>query len=141
MNLMGLLPFQKGKRKPSVTPKAEREHPAFQYGTDAEYLDFVSRQPSCIDGAWNQIEPESRNIACHVRRLSKGAGFGIKPPFSAVPMTHNQHMIQSGNGGEVMVLEVYTGNRLPQIAAAEWFERQADKSLASWIESKVSSTA
>lgn len=115
--------------------KEERNHPAFEYGTDAQYLEWVSYQRSVIDGGWNQRNPD-RNIPCHVRRLYFGAGLAIKPPFSAVPMTDRQHKIQSGTNGEAKVLRLRWPNK-PLVSAdfaRHWFEDASDQTLARWIE-------
>lgn len=95
--------------------KMEMLHPASKYGKDEDYLRWLSFQPSCVDGTWNQWDDVGRNIACHVRRIDRGAGCGIKPKFSAIPMTHTQHMNE----------EDYT---------IEWRIKQADLHLERWIE-------
>lgn len=116
--------------------KTERDHPAAEFGTDIQFLSWVSYQPSVIDGEYlphfdNKGFP--RNIACHVRRLRSGAGMGIKPPFSAVPMTDVQHRIQSGQEGEVRVLRKFCFLVLTPEEAARWFENAADETLEQWI--------
>ncbi len=76
--------------------KSERSHWASEYGTDAEYLRWLSYQPSCVDGSFHQWQDGvGRNIAAHVRRQNRGAGLGKKPPFSAIPMTQEQHLGES----------------------------------------------
>ena len=117
--------------------KDERNHPASKYGTDKQFLRWVSFQPSIIDQTFNQhadADGHPRNIACHVRRIKLGAGMGIKPAFSAVPMTDDQHKLQSASDGEARVLRRYTRIELSQEQAAIWFERAADRILAKWIE-------
>ncbi len=117
--------------------KSEREHPAYEYGTDKQFLDFVSYQPSVIDGTYHQeLNGIGRNIPCHVRRINKGAGMGIKPPFSAVSLTNQQHNIQS-NLGERNCLFACGALRLTEDQAREWFERKADEMLSKWIESII----
>jgi hypothetical protein len=114
--------------------KEERNHPAYEYGTDKQFLDWITYQPSIIDGSFNQYHP-SRNLPCHVRRQKCGAGMGIKPPFSAVPMTHIQHMLQSGRDGEREVLMAYAGLHLSKEAAQAWFEARRDEMVNKWIAS------
>ena len=98
--------------------KEEKAHWAFEYGTDAEYLRWVTFQPSCVDGSFNQWQDGvGRNIACHVRQVNRGAGTGIKPPFSAIPMTHEQHLDE----------ERYR---------IEWRVEQAEEHLRRWVESR-----
>ncbi len=116
--------------------KAEFNHPAFEYGTDAQFLHWTSFQESCLDGAFNQIQDDGRgrNIACHVRRLTFGSGMGHKPVFSAVPMTDRQHQVQGGKDGEVTALRVYKFAVLSTAQAARWFEDAAEENLFHWIE-------
>lgn len=117
--------------------KSEKKHSAYGYGTDAQYLKWVSYQPSCLDGAFNQWDEEKgegRNIACHVRRLNKGSGIAIKPPYSAVPMTNEQHLLQGKS--ERLCLEKYLGVKWDDEKSASWFERQADEYLKMWIREK-----
>lgn len=73
--------------------KEETAHWAYQYAPDACYLDWLTYQPSCVDGSFHQWQDGvGRNIACHVRQLNRGAGTGVKPPYSAIPMTQEQHL-------------------------------------------------
>lgn len=98
--------------------------------SDKKYLEWLSYQPSCLDGAFNQyIDGVGRNIACHVRRASN-AGTGYKPPFSAVPMTDEQHKLQSFMG-EYTVLKKYGFDLNPR-EAKEWFDNQAKIHLEKW---------
>lgn len=114
--------------------KDEMAHPAFQYGTDAQFLKWVSTQPS-IFGGWNQTNP-NRNIPCHVRRIHCGAGMGIKPPFSAVPMTDEQHKLQSGRNGQARCLQTYRDTTCSPEKAGEWFEKKRDEMVKKWIETR-----
>lgn len=131
----------KGEKRGKKLSKDEQSHPAFAYGTDAEFLEWVSYQPSVLDGKWNQVEIGiGRNIACHVRRQKDGAGMGKKPPFSAVPMTDKQHRHQT-KYGEVSVLGEYDwllidGAMVGKKEAAAWFEKARDVTLNNWIKSK-----
>lgn len=66
---------------------------------------------------------------------------GIKPPFSAVPMTDAQHKAQS-HGGEQWCVGLYAANIPETMTGNEWFEDQAQIHLDRWIsERKMSSTA
>ncbi len=76
--------------------KSEAAHWASRFGSDECYLRWLSYQPSCVDGSFHQWQDGvGRNIACHVRRVGRGAGCGIKPPYSAIPMTQEQHLNES----------------------------------------------
>jgi len=113
--------------------KAEQEHWASEYGTDKQYLEWVSKQSSCLDGAYQQyMDGRGRNTACHVRRASH-SGTAFKPPFSAVPMTHEQHMVQSGIKGEVGVLDFYRGEQHSLETAKEWFDTISEMYLKQWV--------
>lgn len=115
-----------------MTCKAEQRHPASIYGSDRQYRDWLSYQPSCVSGGFNQVlNGAGRNIACHVRRASN-AGTGYKPPFSAVPMTDVEHMLQH-NRGEAAVLLAYGKGHFTTQQAKEWFNEQARKYLERWI--------
>jgi hypothetical protein len=111
--------------------KSEREHPASEWGTDRQFLKWLTFQPSCLDGAFNQyIDGVGRNIACHVRRASN-SGTGVKPPFSAVPMTDIQHRVQSVKG-EAEVLNRFHERQFTPEEAKEWFDLQVIYQLAKW---------
>ena len=101
--------------------------------SDKKYLEWLSYQPSCLDGTFNQYQDGvGRNIACHVRRASN-AGTGYKPKFSAVPMTDEQHKLQSTKG-EAAVLYRYLTHFTAE-EAKQWFDNQAQKYLKQWRES------
>ena len=94
--------------------------------SDKHFLEWISRQPSCLDGGFSQwLNGEGRNIAAHVRRIKYGAGTGIKPKYRAVPLTHEQHMMQH-HKGEAAVIKYYAGIDLTPEQAAEWFEQKAE---------------
>lgn len=117
--------------------KTERSHPAFKYGTDKQFLEWVSYQPSAIDGGFNQYNP-NRNIPCHVRRISNGAGTGKKPPFSAIPMTDKQHKIQTFNGEDALLAHYNINDKIWSVyQAKEWFENMATTYLKRWIMSRT----
>ena len=104
--------------------RVEREHWAFAHGTDAEYLAWLTYQPSCLDGDFGEWhDGEGRNVACHVRSVKAGAGVGTKPPFSAVPLTDAQHRLthQHGNG---------------HFHPPEWWKTQAEEHLRRWKEAR-----
>lgn len=112
------------------------QHPAIKYGTDKQFLEWLSYQPSCLDGAFNQwIDGVGRNIACHVRRANN-SGTGIKPQFSAVPMTDAQHKLQSQKG-EVEVISKYFPELWNPEMAKQWFDNQVENHVMWWIESKM----
>lgn len=97
--------------------------------TDKDFQAWVRTQPSCISGSFSEwIDGQGRNEYCHVRRVSNGSGMGVKPPFSGVPMTHEEHAMQHQKG-EAYLLAAYgiiTDN------AADWFEQKADEYLTAY---------
>ena len=103
-------------------------------GDEADFENWVRRQPSCLDGAFDTVMDQlsmsykQRCQCCHVRRVSEGAGTGQKPPYFAVPMTATQHRLQHDQG-ESAALERYAKGAGP---AKEWFAKQADKYRSEW---------
>jgi hypothetical protein len=68
--------------------------------SDAEFLEWIRHQPSCITAQFGEFvdsTDEGLNDACHVRRAGP-ANVGLKPKYSAVPMTHEQHDLQTRKG-------------------------------------------
>lgn len=139
MNICKRPVYQKGqKKKRKHKTVAEMAHPASKYGTDAEFLDWLTYQPSCLDGSFNQYQGGvGRNIACHVRRVAAGSGTAFKPPYSAVPMTDAQHKVQSGKEGEAGALRRFSVphgiHSVDAATAKAWFEQQAAEHLQRWI--------
>lgn len=61
-------------------------------GTDAEFLDWIRGQPCCV------CDAQAPSEAAHVRRIANGAGTGIKPKYSAVPLCRKHHTLQHQKG-------------------------------------------
>lgn len=61
-------------------------------GTDAEFLAWLRDQQCASCKAFPPSE------AAHVRRVANGAGVGIKPEFSAIPLCHDCHERQHRSG-------------------------------------------
>lgn len=68
-------------------------------GTDKMFLDWVRRQPSAISGGFGAHDEsgEGRSEAAHVRR-SSNSGTGMKPAYSAIPLTPVEHRMQHEKG-------------------------------------------
>ena len=101
-------------------------------GPETQFEDWIRSRPSVLDGNYD-TDPETgeiRNEVCHVRRVSEGSGTATKPPYFAVPMTHEQHAYQHQHG-EVAVLAVAGIHKDPE-GAAEWFARKADQYRTEW---------
>lgn len=86
---------------------------AEQIGTDEEYLQWL-RERECLSC---KAPPPSQ--AAHVRRVADGAGTGIKPAFSAVPLCATCHEAQHQHG------ESKIGGRM-------WLDIQRDKLRHQW---------
>lgn len=100
-------------------------------GSDAEFRDWVERQPSCISGGFNDfVNGDGHNIACHVRR-SHNSGVGEKPEYSCVPMTHEEHHYQH-QYGEKGVLEKYMRQPYTVQEAKDWFDGKRNKYVHDW---------
>lgn len=65
-------------------------------GTDAEYLEWLKTQKCAITGELGN--DDNQVVAAHVRRVAEGAGVGIKPPYSAIPLNNHHHNLQHQHG-------------------------------------------
>ena len=84
------------------------------------YTAWIQKQRSCISGQFSEwVNGEGRSIACHVERVSRGSGKGIKAKKSLVPMTHAEHALQHQKGETAL-------------RPREWFENKADEYFARW---------
>ncbi len=75
-----------------------------QIGTDEEYLDWCRAQKCAHCGKAPRWEMETFiwSEAAHVRRVANGAGTAIKPPFSAIPLCHDDHQKQHQHGEDAI---------------------------------------
>lgn len=106
-------------------------------GTDGDYQNWVRNQPSCVSGKQDWHNGRDGSIGkceyAHVRRVANGAGTGIKPEYSGVPLTHEEHALQHQQG-EAALLQAY-GIRFDDAAA--WFEKQAVQHRTAWVKSQI----
>ena len=87
---------------------------AKQKGSDEEYLEWIRKWPSALTGAYSEfVDGEGRCEAAHVRRASS-SGVAIKPEYSAIPLTRQEHAMQHQKGESIFC---------PQ----EWYDQQAIK--------------
>lgn len=99
---------------------------------DQRFKRWIQKQPSCIDGVYSEfVNGEGRSVACHVRRVSGGAGIANKPLFNLVPMTHQQHLWQH-TVGELALLKHYGILCINEQQAKEWFEEKVEHYLKMW---------
>ncbi|WP_153716986.1 hypothetical protein [Eikenella corrodens] len=100
-------------------------------GTDGEYQDYVRALPSCVSGR-QDYDADSGRMRCeyaHVRRVSAGAGTGVKPEYSGVPLTHEEHALQHCAGESALLGGAYKDGRL------DWFQKKAAEYRTAWIKS------
>lgn len=90
-------------------------------GTDKEYLDWVKLQPSALSGVFSEHHDngESYCVPAHVRRVEHGAGTGIKPPYSAIPLTNTEHQTAHQEGDSA-------------IGSNPWWEKKRIKYIQDW---------
>lgn len=103
---------------------------------EIEFLAWLRTLKSCVSGRRYGIQ------ACHVRRVAYGSGTARKPRLFAVPMTAQEHHIQTVNG-EWACLTTYLPifywpkEGFTLLTAKEWFENQALKHRATFLSLKV----
>lgn len=113
MNLLGKTGvYQKNQKRTKGKGKAERESPWFEYGTDADYQAWCRKQPSARSG-------ETKNVIYAHYRLASNSGTGIKPPYSGIPLTVEEHLIQH-QIGQFEFLPREEWERLIYIHLCEW---------------------
>ena len=89
-------------------------------GSDEQYRHWIQKQPSALSGNFSEyVDGEGRCEAAHVRRANN-AGFGMKPEYSCIPLTHKEHYQQHTKG------ETSLGKPV------EWFESKRNEYLIKW---------
>ncbi len=66
-------------------------------GSDTEFLAWVKDQP-CACRFMAAPVCGGDVVAAHVRRVADGAGAGLKPPYSAIPLCDTHHRLQHQKG-------------------------------------------
>jgi hypothetical protein len=88
-------------------------------GTDEQYRKWIQKQPSAISGDFSEwVNDEGRCEAAHVRR-SYDAGTGYKPPYSCIPLTHDEHAQQHNEGESAL-------------KPREWFDNKRNEYVVAW---------
>lgn len=95
-------------------------------GSDDEFLTWLKFQKSAYSGKrdYDQASYQSYCVAAHVRRVASGAGTGIKPNYSAIPLTDEEHKLQHLKGESAL------GDR-------EWWDKKRDKYVLEWARNKL----
>lgn len=90
-------------------------------GTDADFQTYVREQPSCIS-------KQGPCVYAHVRRANN-SGTGIKPKYSGVPLTQEEHQIQHNNGERVLLNVSIVNPEGPWMVddAKAWFDARAER--------------
>ena len=114
---------------PSYEEIQESRQRCAELGTDKEFQDFVRQRASCLTGIGR-----GSCVYAHVRRAAFG-GTGMKPEFSGVAMTDEEHKLQHQKG-EATVLSKRFGMVIAPQAAKEWFDREAHYMRKLFIEMK-----
>lgn len=94
-------------------------------GTDAEFLAWLRLQPCCF-GTTRSAPHAGDVVAAHVRRVSEGAGTGIKPPYCAIPLCDSHHQDAHQHGDSML------GDR-------DWWDRQRIEHVQAWAWSALKS--
>lgn len=102
-------------------------------GGDADYQAWCRGRKSVVSGRADWADGVARCEYAHVRRVAAGAGVGIKPEYSGVPLTHAEHALQHSQG-EAALLAHY-GIRADD--AAGWFENKAAECRTEWVKSRL----
>lgn len=87
-------------------------------GKDAMFLQWVRGQPTC----WHCDAPgleDNPIVAAHWRKVASGAGTGIKPPYSALPLCKFCHDEQHQHGYTVLAPDHWWGEKVAK-ARQEW---------------------
>lgn len=89
-------------------------------GSDDSFLAWIRLQPSAHSDEFSEyVNGEGRCEAAHVSRVEYGRGVGIKPEYSAIPLTHKEHMLTHAKGESAL-------------RPREWFEEMRFKYVERW---------
>lgn len=100
-------------------------------GTDAEYQAWCRAQPCAAcgkeGGEGNPI------VYAHVRRVADGAGVGIKPAYSGVPLHDSEHRDQHQHGeSRIAPPEKWDRWRIEHVQEWAWHALKAKFGAESW---------
>ena len=100
-------------------------------GSDDLFQKWVRQKPCVVSGAETEIE------FSHVRRLNRGAGMGIKPRFSGVPMHRDIHRNQHQHGEHEMLKKYLGQASLRQEDAKQRLEDKSSRYLMEWCKERL----
>lgn len=89
-------------------------------GGDSAFLRWIRLQRCCCT-EWSTGKPRHDGLvqAAHVRRIAAGAGTGIKPEYSAIPLCQSCHSLQHLQGESA-------------IGGADVLEKRANRFVSEW---------
>lgn len=114
-------------------------------GTEKQFERWIRdhEDRSVLDGNYDWLE-ETGEAVCdpaHVRSVAEGAGTAERPPYFAVPLTHEQHLFQHQHGEHACLARfrpsviVHDGDKPDHgelEAARKWFRVKADWYRTEW---------
>lgn len=89
MRINPIDPSIRKQRRPKN--RAQEESSWRKFGTDAQFQEWCRKKPSAYSGKNNHI------VFAHYR-TAKNSGTGIKPVYSGIPLTMQEHQIQHSVG-------------------------------------------
>lgn len=113
-------------------------------GTDAEFLGWIRAQPCAVTGVRDYHTDEATGITtercdpAHVRTVANGAGTGIKPPYCAIPLVHEMHVLETIHGKSALYVYAHPDkkhNEHPEETArlaSEWMDGLRNKYVVEW---------
>jgi len=106
-------------------------------GTDEEFLAWIRKQRSAKSNQFSEyVHGEGRCEAAHVRRINLGAGTGKKPPYAAIPLTREEHRIQTNTGEAALLMpnEWWETMRIKYVQEWSWVTLRKKLGFNSWSE-------
>lgn len=90
-------------------------------GTDKLFLLWIRQQKSAYSKEYSEIHDDGVGycVPAHYRKVAHGAGTGIKPPYSAIPLTKAEHDLTHAKG------DIALGDEL-------WWDKQRIKYVSQW---------
>lgn len=90
-------------------------------GTDKLFLVWVRQQKSALSGEYSEIHDDGIGycVPAHVRRVEHGSGTAIKPPYSAIPLTNEEHQLAHQKGDSA-------------IGDEAWWDKMRIKYVSQW---------
>lgn len=91
-------------------------------GSEEQYYSWLRQCPSCLFPEFSEyVNGEGRCVVAHVRNVNGGIGY--KPPYSAVPLTQDQHAKQHQYGYEYF-MPIEAWSELSRYYLKKWIKGQ-----------------